>query len=283
MTNVSIPPLSHCIGEYEKGDSTCDGEKGGELPCGWKDRCAAFLRHLTKTGQQASQYVKYGAEEGDEEMRYYAEPKTSVQEFAKLCDELIAKEKKKKTTAKKTKLKKRKTRSDKAGYDKRRDGPSAGAKRAAKVALQRRAKERRQALYELFGWFKDWLLRELDGPEFAAAGMPVSRGYLYISDRTTTSNYLSVYCRSMSGWDVPLVMLSFRTSQLLFCAQLPVTPDVLATAMSKKDFKKLKPESVSDGRFKSRIENVGKAELALLAEVIAKLVEGGKIALPESR
>jgi hypothetical protein len=285
MKSVSIPPLSHCIGEYENGDSTCDGDSGaGELACGWKDRCAAFLRHLTKTGQQASRYVKYGAEEnGGDAMRYYAEPKTSLEEFAQFCDGLIAKEKKRKPTAKNEEPKKRKTRRDKAGYDKRRDGPSAGAKRAAKVALRRRAQERRQTLYGMFDRFKSLLVEELDGPEFAAAGMPVAHGFLYISDRSTTSNYISVYCKAKVGWDVPLIMLCFRTSQLHFWAELPVEPDMLSTAMSKKDFKRLKPEPTDDGRFRTEIKNVGKAELSLLAEVIAKLVDGGKIELPEAR
>jgi len=283
MSDVSAPPLSHCIGEYENGDSTCDGGDG-EAPCSWKERCAAFQLHLTKTGQQASRYVKYGAKKTDGDTHYYAEPKTSLEEFARFCDGLIGKETKTQApVVEEEEEKKRKTRSDKYGHDKRRDGPSARAKRAAAASLKRRAKERREALYKLFDGFKNQLVEELDGPEFAPAGLPVSHGFLYISDRTSSSNYLSVYCRTMNGWDAPLIMLTFRTSQLKFLAQLPVTPDVLATAMSKKDFKKLKPKDTDEGRFRSAIENVGKAELSLLAEVIAKLVNGGKIELPEAR
>ncbi len=282
---TGIPPISHCIGDYDVGDATCVGEAADELPCSWKERCEALQRHLKATGKDIEEYVAARAVPGDGEEVVVAEPVNGAKAFAKFCDRLIRIEEKRKAKATKKALKKRKkkgTKRDKL-YDKRRDGPTTKAKAAAKRALRKRAHDRRQALMAMFDGFKSALAEQMPSLDFATAGQVVSPGQLFIVDRIETSGYMSVYCQSSQGWNAPLISLRFRTATLAFDAHLPVEVEILKERLSKATFRKLSPESVEkNGKFKSVMSKIGKMELALLAEAIVGLVDGGIIVLPEA-
>lgn len=274
---TTVPPMSPCVGDYDEGDVTCDGDGGEELPCGWRDRCAAFHRHLQVTGEDIEKYVKSGAEVVEGEQRFYAVPVDGEDVFTAFCDKLLKAEAK---LNKKKKRSKKAKRRDIEQHDKRRDGPVDAAKKAAKKALKRRAHKRRGELMVMFDAFKTQLMEHIDGWEFATAGQVVAPGYLFVVDRLDSSGYLSVYCKAATGWNAPLIMLRFRSASLTFDARLPVDVPVLKKRMSKSTYKKLAPTSVVDGRFKSEALRIGKVELGLLAEAIAQLVDGGTIVLP---
>lgn len=278
----AVPPISHCIGDYDVGDTICDGDGGVDPPCSWRRRCIAFRRHLRTSGEDIEQYVSPKAVVTDGEEAIIAYPVDGPEEFAEFCDQLIEDRLRSKahTSKRRKKIHKKRKQTKDRQYDKRRDGPAAVTKQAAKKALRRRARERQRMLMAMFDGFKAELVSSLDGREFAVHGQVVAPGQLFVVDRINTSRYVSLYCQTAQGWNEPLVLLQFRTASLTFDVCLPVGVELLKEHLSKAAFKKLSPTPIEDGRFKSEVSKAGKVELALVAESIAYLVNGGIIVLP---
>jgi len=286
---IQIP---HCIGQCAKADEQCVGNPSAEdeverAPCGWLPRCEIFKAHLERTGKGVADYFEAGAE-GDE---YYAVAKAGNTKFVTFCDALIKagkpgrKQGVKKTKKPKPKPKK-KGKPKKRGrptLDKRRKGPCAKAKKASREALQRRKQERMAKLTEMFEQFKADLVDELDdGRGFMPCTKPIPPGQLYVVDHANTSGYALIYCKTAKNKDVPVVLLRYKTASLVFNVQFPLEVEDVEGAMSAKTLKRFQPiVPLSDGRFKSlSTGKVGKQELSILAEVLADLVNEGKIALP---
>jgi len=284
MVEILIP---HCIGQHTKTDEQCVGNPKSDDPyeqasCGWLPRCKIFKEHLERTGKSVADYFEAGAG-GDD---YYAVAKAGNDKFVIFCDALIKAGKRgRKQTARKAKKPKKKTRPKKRGrpaLDRRRKGPCAKAKKASRLALQQRRRERMSKLTGLFEQFKDNLAAELGDREFASCNQPIPPGQLYVVDHANTSGYVLIYCKTAKNKDVPVVLLRYKTASLAFNIQFPLEVEEVESAMSAKALKAFQPIApLSDGRFKSlSTGKVGKQELSMLAEILADMVGSGKIALP---
>lgn len=53
--DMSSPPT--CVGDYDHGDSECDGDETDPRPCTWRDKCGAFKAHLETSGERRTKWV----------------------------------------------------------------------------------------------------------------------------------------------------------------------------------------------------------------------------------
>ena len=259
---------SYCVGGWEKRDVTCNGNKKGKTkrdrsPCAWKKRCKEFTKYLNTNKKKPSDFLIVSEDEDGES---FAVPKKGLTEFKAFCDKLVDKGKKKKSVQ-----------TDKP--DARKLGPSDSTKRAAAKALKVRAKDRRKALMGIFTEFKSTLSSSLKRVEFAVPGAVVMPGELYLINRIDTSGYISLYCKVLKGRDIPIVSFRVETASLTFDAKIPLTVEELEKSISKSSFRMLSPKQEVIGRFKTIAGHLSQEKMILLAEVIAKLISNGKIAL----
>ncbi len=266
--------ISPCIGEYDGGDITCIGDSDSDneddsRPCSWRKKCKVFKQYMKDTNTEAVDYLEAGK---DEDGNYYANARDGYEAFRAFCDDLVEKSKKKK--------KKRKIKKTKLKVDNRLKGPTVAAKTAAALALAARSKERKAVLFKMFMEFRRSLTEHLEDIEFASPGKAVLPGQFFIINRSEASSYLSLYCKSSRGRDMPIACFMMKTHSLSFNVKIPVEVDSLEKELSKVTFDRLSPVLVKgSGRFKSIIKKAKKVELALIAESIANLVDSGNIEL----
>jgi hypothetical protein len=267
----------HCFGTYDKSDDVCYGNKEtGEEPCGLKEDCNPFTRYLKRLKKEPSEFFKYKEIEEDGVTNSYAIPKDGWKRFWKFVKNLSRTRK----LAQKKK-KKRKTRSDKK--DGRRKPPTAKSIKASKNALKKVCIERRAKLLGVFEEFKTVLLEKLDGTRtFAAPGEAVVPGQFYITNKiNTNSRYIGVFCRTMNGFDLPVVRLKAKTREMAFDVLLPVNIEDLEENFSKSVMKKLKPiNEIEISSLKVEIKSVKPTTVVLISEIIARLIIDDIIDLP---
>lgn len=288
-----------CFSLYDVGDDVCDGDPRveGDIPCGNRDKCAAFKRYAAATGDKVTEHGRMVqiVNEAGEPDKYFrpndwdifnkqlsemvaeyggahaqaAEAMVDVivdgTEDAEADDEL--------TLAGNPKTNKGKPRK------KRRRRPGRKARAMARRALMRAAKERRRMLIDELKLFRAALSEALPEYHWATEGGAVPPGRFYIKNRLITSGYASVYCKTAEGRDQPLALLRFKPRGLMMEVGLPVAPD----EVSKSSAAKLALKPYNDGSFISLTKKLDRAGLGLAAEVIAAAVRSDKIHLPSAR
>jgi len=273
------------MGDYEQEHEQCDEYPEGETEddkkaCTWRDQCAALQQHCSATDKEASEFVVEKSK-GDEE---WTEPKGDPKLFMKQCSRLIKEfnivgGRVVKAAAKVASTKKAKQ----AKEDGRKNiKPTKKAKDAARKALAARKLDRRGQLRELFGFFKGAIAEQLGGEyEYAPPKEAVVPGQLLIVDRIEKSGYVSIYCKTANGRDVPIVLARFKPRSLTMDVELPVEADEF-DGVGKGTLKKLAPREFNDGMFRSIMMGLDREGCALVAETIGTLVNKGKIELPEA-
>lgn len=269
--------LPHCVGNYELGDLTCDGDPDAKNsedrgPCGWRNRCSGLVCYMQETGKSVGAFVKYVVMDDVE----HATPIGQRAKFETLCDEQI-----KRYGIREGRFSKDPVGDPPPKVDGRKKlRPTKRAIKAASKALTRRAQQRRGELWKLVEHFQTCLAQDLvrnKSPyQFSPPRHVVSHGRLYLVDRVESSAYVSLYVKNQAGRDVPLALLKFKTSNLTIDVELPVE----AGSLSKSTRKELGVMPLSDGRFKSISKGLGKYGLSLVSELIANLVKSGKVKLP---
>lgn len=265
MKKTYIP---FCMGEYDAKDNTCSGTPGktgeeGE-PCSWREKCLAFARHLRRTKAKTETYLI----RHEDSIPPCSESKTEYDKFIKFCDVLV------------TKLQPGAIRMD-PNYDKRRDGPTKYAKRAAKKAHKKKWRQQKERLSELFSLFLKHFKNGLKDRSFALQGKIVVPGELYISDRTEISNYVVVNCRTEEKHDMPIIRLKYKLTSLTFDVYLPVDLEYLENNIGILSKRKLKPKPINDAsRYKVVVKNADKFELGIIAEFLADVVNDNILNLP---
>lgn len=264
--------LPVCFGTYDDNDPQCNGDPENKnieerVPCVKYKECGAFTRYLKRTSRSVAEYIKIKDEKGI--------PKHGFIEFDRFCKRLIKKEQK-------TKIRKKKDLRYNPNYDKRRDGPSSKAKRIAKVVKAKKAKKRKQELTSRFDKIIKKMSSLLDSREFATTGQVVIPGQLYIFDRISTSGYIGIRCKAVSGRDVPIAVFKFKPWTMAFDVRLPFEVDELKEMMAKITFRKLKPEIHEEGRIKSKVKDVKKFRLELLIQFISEMINDNVLDLPRA-
>lgn len=286
-----------CVGDYEAGDSVCDGNPGdaADNPCGWRDRCSGLQCYLNETDRDIDELVHYKVvtdkiqhedeETGEtwttEKEQEYAFANGPWKKFETLCDKqaerygIVEGTPTKDPVGDPPPKPEKKPQPDKRKFLK----PSKKAQKAAKKALTKRAQERREQLAVVFQHFVRHLATELNGTGYGFVGskQALGRGSLYVVNRLEKSGYMSVYCNNPTGRDAALVSAKFKPRDLTLDLMLPIQVDDVANQGRKN----LKLEPLEEGGlFRSVAMGLDKEGVALAAETIAALVASGKICLP---
>lgn len=254
----NLPP---CFGTYVLDDKECDGE-----PCSLKGRCGAFTRYLGKNRKRGTSYLVIDFDK--------ARPKHGKAAFFRFTEQLLKDEAK-------DKIKKEKRRKKDPNRDKRKDGPSAVAKRKSRATKARRAKEKRMELLLIFEEFVVNFGNLLKDRILATSDQIISTGQFYVSDRLMTSDYMSLRCRTTKGADLTIVIFKFKPSTLSFDIKLPFSLEQLKNLISGEVLARTTPEEKIDGRMKTIIRNAGKFKIGLVCEFLTNLINDKKIDLPE--
>lgn len=269
--------IPHCIGTYEAHEAVCNGDENDPDPCVWRDRCAAVQAHLTEIGQDPEHLVTFKvkkAKAGEPEQQYAA-GKHGFNRFVILCDEQAKRFGVKDGAPTKQPDKPKKSKKDSRKGMK----PSKKAQKRAAEALTKRALDRRRQLRVMFDDFKQLLIGAIKDRTFAAPREAVAPGRLYVVDHIDKSGYASIYCKTPVGRDVPIVSVRFKPRNLTMDLEVPVAPDDF-NGIGKETMKKLLPRLINDGLFRSLMPGLDREAVALAAEAIGTLVNGGRIKLP---
>lgn len=298
MSSTQDAPL--CVGDYEAGDGECDGDPEAEAsaiqaPCGWRDRCSALQCYLNETDKAVTDFVDHKFKKTTSEVydevtgeytektteSEYAVPKGSRDKFVELCEKQAKRYGVKDGTPTKDPVGDPKPKVKKPKTEDRRKNlkPTRRARQAARRALTKRAGERHKMLWLLYEYFLLKLTEELEGSgyEFVKSKEAITRGKLYLVDRLSSSGYISVYSKNTLGRDPALVLAKFKPRDLKLNIALPAP----LSAFSAASIKRLRIQESRGGLFQVVANGLGKAELAEVAEIIAGLVQSGKITLPK--
>lgn len=252
--------IPQCAGEYEFGDLTCNGDSSScdeldKAPCAWRDRCVAFQAFLEDRGKTIDDYLDSSGR-----------PKKSANHFRKMCAAQVTRYGVVNglVTIKQTKPKRK---------------PSKKAMVRSAKALSRLVKQRQSKLHDMFQHFKAHLIENLDGIKFAPPKSAVVPGMLYTVDRAKKSNYIAIYYKKMGKIGIPLAQLNLKALTVTFDIELPVS-HVSFEGIGQSVMKKIHPEPISNGRFKSVCKGMDTEGTALVAQTIARLIKNETIKLP---
>jgi hypothetical protein len=262
MSNIPV-----CAGEYESCD-VCDGDDNGvgreeTMPCAWRDRCVAFQAFIKDRNRVVEDYLTDFGEQ-------YASAIAGDSRFVALCDAQIKKYGVidgaiNKAPGKPKHLRKKVSRK---------------ARTASAKAAKATAKKRRRELESLFQHFKMHLIENLDGRKFVPPKGIIVPGMLYSIDRSDTSGYIAIYCKKSGVKGVPVAQLMLRPKTVSYDIELPVEYTGYL-GVGKATMRKIKPEHIENGRFKSVCKNMDKEGVALVAQTIAHLIRIDRIKLPK--
>ena len=259
--------LPVCIGEYERGDSQCDGARP-KTPCVFRDRCVALCLHASKLGARVSRLVRLDKVRG----RTYAYAKDP--ELHGRLDAIIVSHGIKDGQVAGRRKRPRRQRRRLATASAAQAPRTAEAKLAAAQGATQAAAASRIATWELFTWLTHRLRKET-GRSFEADRAAAEPGDFYIVDR---QGYSVICCRLDRG-------------RRLVCA-VYLRPRKLAlevrVAADYEPFVELCPNEHAiaedmdgrDGNFNVRFRRLLRAGLSELASVVAKAIDNHLIELP---
>jgi hypothetical protein len=141
------------------------------------------------------------------------------------------------------------------------------------------AQQRRESL-ALYKHFEEALSEGLNGYAFTEPKQAALPGQLYVADRRELSGYVSVYCKTAGGRDIPVVSIKMKPRATEIDVDLPVTVKMLRSRLSKAKLAKLDLKQLKGGRFRARIVGLDKEKAAIVAEVVHELVKSKAIDLP---
>lgn len=286
-----------CVGDYELGDATCDGDPDdpGDKPCGWRNRCAALQCFMKETDKPITDFVEHkvvtvehivqDAETGEDQVATaeaeFAFSKGPWKKFERLCDKQVERYGIRDGQVTRDPVGDPPPKTEKPPQPDRRKflRPSKRAQRAAKKALSKRAGARRAALMKLFDHFAKHLADELkDTPyKFVRPDQALGWNMLYVVNRLQKSGYMSVYCYNPTGRSVALALAKFKPRDMTLDIMAPVAPGEFGKAVREK----LAVQPVENGGlFKSVAMGLTREGVALAAETIAGMVRSGRIVLP---
>jgi hypothetical protein len=198
--------------------------------------------------------------------------------FMALTDELVKNGSKPKQKAAKAP---KEPKAPKQKIDRRKlNHPSRKAKAASKRKLRQMAKDKRAEMRVSFAQFVKIIAEGLPGYRWAGARDVIAPGRLFVVDRLKPSRYMSVYCKALTGRDVPLALFRSKPQRMLVEVELPIKPEEYSKAVQKK----LESVPVDDGgRFKSKMKGLDKEGIAIAADALLRVIEQGLIRLPLAR
>jgi len=278
--NKYMPP---CVGQYERGDETCDGEPEHEdpdqsEPCLWRNHCAAFQIYLRESKKTTDDLVEIQLCEVDGVEDHYAIAKQDATEFMKELDKVIrrwgirgglSKRDPSKVTPRKHMIRSAK------GRRKNKRLPRDCSQSAATEALVALSIRNRLDCYKIFEHFRAALLEQIPYkyPKGSQALLP---GRLYTSDRRKKSKYMSIYVRTSSGRDQPLALVLFKPRTGLVDVLTPLRATEWK-GVSQAELKQLHLAPHVDGFFTSRASDHDKDGARFVAQVYGRMIREGRL------
>lgn len=281
--------MPRCVGHYDIGDTTCDGDPKGatdedKMPCVFRDRCAALQKHCSESGHQPQDYVELRKlEDVDGEKRRFAIAKADDDVFSGQLARWakrwgIRNGRVTLTTPIDPEPKKNNKPKKKRARDIRiRQPPSADARRKAAKAIADSAETSVQEAYQMASWFNKQLETHTQHA-FVTRASEARPGEMFIVDRMRSSRYVAVYCRAEKQRKVAVASIYPQTRAESCQIRFPVPPESFDELPG--DYKRLGIVSINDGRFKSKTGKLDREGLAMAAEAVARLAERGTIKLP---
>lgn len=245
-----------CLGSYASLDRECDGDRRSrdpdeKAPCFWRDRCVAFQKLMEGDGRQAAHFVEIVM---DADKRRYAFAK-SERFPERLAEQQV----------------RWKILNGKAAP---RPVEIAPAKRAGSPA-----KRPGVAPVNSGGERGKELIKKAVALVKKSAGLPpihragaARDGEYYLVNRVA---YSSVYRRRSPGRDKAVFAVYPRARGGVVEVRLAVDLDAFLSVASVPIQRALKPEPYRDGAFRVRVLGVDRAGLAMVGEVIGKLLRQG--------
>lgn len=261
-----------CVGEYDPNEPTCNGKPKAKTAfqrkaCAWRNRCAAFQIFLKGSDSSYEDHIELIPDEktpGDGS--YIGLPKRGRAAFIAWCDVLAGKYNIVNGVAVEEIKKKKKA-------------PLKKARRASVRRAREKARARNSVLNTLLEHFKIHFIENLETYRFTPPRGVVRPGRFYVVDRRKTSKYVSVYCKMPGVLGVPVALIRFKPRTMTFDIELSVGLEDFI-GVGAEIMKKIHPRPIKDGRFKSMCIGMDKEGVALVAQIIAKMVKRGKIELP---
>ncbi len=260
-----------CVGEFEPGDFTCEGnpkskEDYARKPCVWNKRCMSFKKYLLENNDEFDKYVtiiESNKRNLNGDKIYRGLPKKGYDNFVNWCDELIKKysfdvEINDKVSKRKRPLKK--------------------ARKASIKRARQKAKARKNYLDKLFEHFKIHFIENLEKYRFTPPRGVIRPGRFYVIDRRKVSKYLSIYFKKPGVLGIPIALIKLKPRTLTFDIELPFGVEDYS-GVGVEIMKKIHPRKIDDGRFKSICVGMDKERVAILAQTIARMIKKGKIEL----
>lgn len=219
-----------CLGQYERGDKSCDGPRGAP-PCSWRSRCVAFRAHLTDTDTEFEDHLEL-VKIKSKAVRYRTGWNMTAKSVSKGYDDFV-----------------RWTRQLATGYN-----VSNGTKPERGEVWN--GNPFATTLYY-------HITRALATPLATGDGL-ILPGQAYLVDRLKSSGYATLYLSTRGRHDSPLIhirpLVRFRAVKLT----LPFEPEDAADWARPGDLSMLELQPEYDGLFHSRIERYNPASLGAL-------------------
>ncbi len=260
--------MPRCVSQHELGHPVCDGA-GARLPCPHRDVCVATKCVMIERSVSRESLVVLVE---DDNGRQYAKAKDARKLEKRLQRAIrvygVAEGQTKVTPVPRP-------------AQGERVAPAA-KEVARKGARAPRPRPGNAMLLDM--WYREWvqIIADMTKLDVARHWSEAEPGDIFIHDRRGRSGYVGLYLATKHDWPgVGLGCLVWRHRMVRMDVKFPL-PVGGFEGIGVEAMRWLKPQSCSDGRWKSRSRELDRAGVRLSAEVIAQLVNRGKIRVPES-
>ena len=282
-----MPSPPPCVGQFEVGDPTCNGDPDGEheedrAVCAWRNRCAGLQLHCGNQGFSADEVV------ATLDYKLLVALCEKQVETHRIAQGVAGGPEAEESDGKETKPADGQPEASKAKVEKK--GKPKKKTERKQVSPNKKSQRRvsspkppmKNGMLELRAHFET-TLRDLFPERRIAAGnrVLVKPGQFYCLDRTRGSRFVSWYCTVTRGRDVALALIKFKPGLKCVHIALPVDAEEMRAFLSKDVLAVLDPQSHRDGQFRSVCKRLDHEGVALVVESIKRLAEADLIALPE--
>ncbi len=246
-------PWPACVGTHTIGHVQCDGDSSGKSksdrePCSWRDRCGGFQVHLNSVDNHADEYMG-DREFGDQE----------AAEFERQCVEWAVE------------------------Y-----GVVSGVARGKgrgyfpfgyRGTCSRSFRERRERVDVAIEHFIEAIMAQFEDRRPLSRSVVIP-GQFMVVDRRKQSRYVSIYCVSAGGRNVPVASARPKIRSDGVEIRVPADSEAWMMRPASAGFAAV---SVDDGLFLSSLGVLDRDAIGRLARALKAMERVGEIRLPELR
>lgn len=259
--------MPRCVSQYEDEHPICDGDGAMRPPCAHRDLCVAMRCVMIERSVPREAMVVLVE---DEHGKPYAKPKDPKKLENRLGVAIgrygVAQGQTKVTPVP-------------------RHAAAAPATPGAKPVARRgtKAPPRPGNAILLDMWYREWvqIIADMTKRDVARIWAEADHGDIFAVDRRRTSGYVGLYISAKGDWPgIGIGCLVWRSRMVRMDVKFPLPPGGF-DGIGVEAMRWLKPQAASKGRWRSVSRGLDRAGVRLSAEVIAQLLNRGKIKVPE--